>query len=70
MVGFLSLCVQTGPVLCAFDVVDKCGNPHMIPIHLLLVSLLLPTAFQQRTSAAKAVERQTIYGTAEAVPFV
>ena len=32
--------------------------------------MTLPIGLEKRTSVAKAVERQTIYGTAEAVPFV
>jgi hypothetical protein len=31
---------------------------------------LRPIGLQKRTSTAKAVHRQAIYGTAEAVPFV
>ena len=31
---------------------------------------LRPIGLEKRTSAAKAVKRQAIYGTAEAVPFV
>jgi len=33
-------------------------------------TVLCPLGLEKRTSAAKAVEQQTIYGTAEAVPFV
>jgi len=36
----------------------------------LLARWLRPVSLEKRTSAAKAVKRACIYGTAEAVPFV
>jgi hypothetical protein len=46
------------------------GLPHTRSKVVKVCLWLRPVGLEKRTSAAKAVKRQAIYGTAEAVPFV